>query len=253
MNAWEELIQRCAHRRREKIGGLSDQAFDELVLAVRENVEGFVDHPSERALLVLARALDAYRASCRNDDLLDDNAYEAERARRLGALHRECALALSIDGESLDARLLEALSADQNPDDLLGALLGIEKGFSSDEPPAGDAWDDVFYRPHLRLRAAVARTCLDTARYRMAESAALSVRTPAPPTPSERATPTCSPARASRMSPDLMPCARVSPDRRAHGRTSRACFCSTSLTAWARRVGRFEATTSSAGAVPMRC
>lgn len=183
MNAWEELIRRCAHRRREKIGGLSDQAFDELVLAVRENVEGFVDHPSERALLVLARALDAYRASCRNDDLLDDNAYEAERARRLGALHRECALALSIDGESLDARLLEALSADQNPDDLLGALLGIEKSFSSDEPPAGDAWDDVFYRPHLRLRAAVARTCLDTARYRMAESAALSVMDASPADP----------------------------------------------------------------------
>lgn len=183
MNAWDELVRRCAIRRREKIGPLSDQAFDELLIAVRQDVASFADEPPERALLVVARALDEYHASRKNDDLLDDSAYEAERARRLAALRAQCALALSLDERSLDARLLDALAADLEPDALLARLLGMERDFSSDEPPAGDAWDDVFYRPHLRLRAAVSRACLDSARYRMARSAALSVMDAAPGDP----------------------------------------------------------------------
>ena len=59
MKAWDELIWRCASRRREKIGPLSDQAFEELLLAVRENLEAFVDHDEDRAGLIVARALDA--------------------------------------------------------------------------------------------------------------------------------------------------------------------------------------------------
>ena len=34
MNLWEELIERCARRRLQKIGPLSDQAYEELLLAV---------------------------------------------------------------------------------------------------------------------------------------------------------------------------------------------------------------------------
>lgn len=183
MNAWDELIWRCADRRRKKIGPLSDQAFEELLLAVRENPEAFVDHTPERALLFMARALDAYRESCRNDDLLDDESFERQRAARLAALHSACQRARESDESSLDANLLEVLSQDPAPDRLLDVLLELEKDFSSDEPPEGDAWDDIYYRSHLRLRAVVARTCLDTAHYRMAQSAALSVMdaTPADP------------------------------------------------------------------------
>ena len=35
MNAWDELVERCAIRRRRKIGPLSDEAYQELLLAVR--------------------------------------------------------------------------------------------------------------------------------------------------------------------------------------------------------------------------
>ena len=183
MNAWDELVERCAIRRRRKIGPLSDEAYQELLLAVRADPESFVDTTMERAVLVMARALDAYRASCRDDDLLDDDAYEAERTRRISALHAECVRAREIDESSLDANLMQLLTSEFDPDPLLEGLIGLERDFASDEPPEGDAWDDVFYRPHLRLRAAVARTCLDGARYRMAQSAAASVMDACPTDP----------------------------------------------------------------------
>lgn len=175
MNAWDELVERCAQRRLKKLGPLSDEAYAELVLAVRENPDSFIEHTPERAMLVIARALDAYRASCRNDDLLDDAAFEEERSRRLARAHAEFTLAREIDESSLDACLLELLTEDRDPDLLFRGLIELERDFSSDELPPGDAWDDVFYRPHLRLRAALARTCLDTARYGIAERAATSV------------------------------------------------------------------------------
>ena len=175
MNAWEELVQRCAHRRNEKIGPLSDEAYAELVLAVRERPTDFVDAPGEQAMLVLARALDAYRSSRQGDDLLDDDAFEAERKRRLAALRAECGRATALDPGCLDAHLIETLAAELEPDPLLARLIELERAGATDEPPAQDAWGDVFYRPRLRLRAAVARACLDGARFRMAASAAASV------------------------------------------------------------------------------
>ncbi|WP_417802123.1 hypothetical protein [Thermophilibacter provencensis] len=183
MNAWDELVERCAQRRLKKLGPLSDEAYAELVLAVRENPESFIEHTPERAMLVIARALDAYRASCRNDDLLDDAAFEEERSRRLAKAHAEFTLAREIDESSLDACLLELLTEDRDPDLLFRGLIELERDFSSDELPPGDAWDDVFYRPHLRLRAALARTCLDTARYGIAERAATSVMDASPSDP----------------------------------------------------------------------
>lgn len=180
MNAWEELVERCARRRRETIGPLSEDAYAELVLAVRKDPASFVDDPAESALLVIARALDAYQASCRNDDLLDDEAFEAERRRRLAALGTESERAAQIDGTSLDARLLALLARDLDPDPLLGGLIELEREFGPGEPPEGDAWEDVFYRPRLRLRAAVARACLEGARFRMAASAAASLVDAAP-------------------------------------------------------------------------
>ena len=151
MRAWDELIWRCASRRREKIGPLSDQAFEELLLAVREDLEAFVDHDEDRAGLIVARALDAYRESCRDDDLLDDETFEKHRTARLAALHGECVRAQELCEDALDARLLAVLSEDPAPDQLLESLLGLERSFSGDAPPEGDAWDDVLYRPHLRL------------------------------------------------------------------------------------------------------
>lgn len=180
MNAWDELVERCARRRREKIGPLSDDAYAELVLAVRADPASFVDDPSEGALLVLARALDAYHESCRDDDLLDDDAFEAERRRRMAALRAESERAAGMDPRSVDARLLALLAQDLDPDPLLAGLHELAGELGPGEPPEGDAWDDVFYRPRLRLRAAVARTCLDGARFRMARSAAAALLDVAP-------------------------------------------------------------------------
>lgn len=191
MNLWEELIEHCARRRLQKIGPLSDQAYEELLLAVRENPTSFVDAAPEQALLVLARALDAYHAGRRDDDLLDDDAFQEARSRRLAALRGECARARSIDPGCLDAELLDALAADLDPDPLTERLIELQRKFGLDEveptteasAPTGDAWDDVACRPYLRVHAAFARTCLDGARFKMAAATALSVMDATPSDP----------------------------------------------------------------------
>lgn len=194
MRAWDELVTRCALRRREKIGPLSDQAFAELMLAVRENPVSFVDTPAEEAFLTLARALDAWHASASETEALDDEAFQAARARRLAALAHAAEKAVALDGDCLDAHLVGLLAQDLDPDDLLRGLLALERAVGEAEGPLESAgpqgaeaqspdaqgagglrWDDVLARPRLRLRAAVARTCLDGARYRMAQSAATSL------------------------------------------------------------------------------
>ena len=183
MNAWEELVARCAARRNEKIGPLSDEAYAELVLAVRQSPADFADDPPEQALLVLAHALDTYRASGMDDDLLDDEAFETARARRIALLRASCRQALELDARCLDARLIDLLASEPEPDALTRGLLNLEREFSGPPVPKDDAWEDVFCRPHLRLRAAVARTCLDAARPRMAASAAASLLDATPDDP----------------------------------------------------------------------
>ena len=175
MDAWDELVQRCARRRLQKIGPLSDQGYAELLLAVRQDPMSFVDDPAEEAFACLARALRAWRADS-GEDYLDDDAFKAARARRLQALSSACAAAVSLDPDCLDARLVGLLAQDLEPDPLLKGLMGLEREQTErhgqlGEAAHGDLWDDVLARPRLRLRAAVGRTCLDGARYRMALSA----------------------------------------------------------------------------------
>lgn len=187
MNAWDELVERCARHRREQLGSLSDQAYDELVLAVRENPTAFLDDPSDQAFYELARALDAYWDSMRGDDALDDDAYQQARERRLSALVAACDAASGTGAACLDVLLVRAIARDSDPDELLCELLDLEHeagmGDALVRPGEQDLWQDVLERPRLRLRAAVARTCLDGARYRMAERMATSVLDAAPTDP----------------------------------------------------------------------
>lgn len=173
MDAWSELRLRCARRRAEDLGGLSESAFRELELAVEGDPEGFVSERDERALLVLARALDRVAQEREGDDLLDDEQFARERARRMAWLADECGRALELDPGCLDARTLRAVALHgDEPDELLEALLRVE-GESAGAPgaPRGGApgaWADPLARPGMRLSEAIARACLDTARHRMA-------------------------------------------------------------------------------------
>lgn len=175
MDASEELVTRCAERRRAKLGDLSDEGYAELVRAVRENPAGFVDDSSDQAFAKVAEALAQLDGAGSDDDLLDDDEYLRVRRRRLDRLAQSCTEALSIDENCLDARLLSVLAADETPDITLGRLLDLTHELDEQTPVVPDegqtdAWNDVLARPRLRLDAAVARTCLETARHRMAIS-----------------------------------------------------------------------------------
>lgn len=179
MDAREELVLRLAEKRRQKLD-LSSSGYAELVLAVRENPAKFVDDPAEEAFGIVAQALARYEESHRKDDLLNDEDFMAERTRRLDRMREDCKRALAVDDRCADARLLSVLARDEEADSLLDLLLDVEKdladqglvlsgaGFTG--AGSADAWSDVFARPYLRVQAAVARTCLDTARYRMANA-----------------------------------------------------------------------------------
>jgi hypothetical protein len=177
MDAHEELVWRCANHRREKIGPLSDEAFAELVLAVRADPASFVDTTSDEAFLMLARALGAYHENMHDDDLLDDDQYLVARNKRLAGLQAACERCAEVDETCVDARLVGVLARDLGPDALLDELLKLEAAAYPQGRPAasGDLWDNVSLRPWLRLRAAISRTCLDAARCKMALGYAESV------------------------------------------------------------------------------
>lgn len=173
MNVVDELVLRCARKRRDKLGDLSDDGFAELVRAVRANPSSFVDDDEERAFAELSNALARIAASREGDDLLDDDEYRRERKRRLGKLESDCDRILAIDPSSIDARLLQALASDKDADEMLSVLLDLDEQVMAEQGPMPlpgkrDVWDDVFARPRLRLSAALSRSMLETARYRMA-------------------------------------------------------------------------------------
>lgn len=173
MNVREESILRLAQRRRDKLGAMSDEAFDELKLAVRENPEGFVDCDEDRAFLLLGRALKANDEARKNEEFLDDDAYERAHAKRMDRLVAACRDACELDPGCLDALTMTALLSGSEADDMLEELLRLEREAAPFQPAGSgaSAWDDVFCRPRLRLRAAITRELLDTTRFRAAQEA----------------------------------------------------------------------------------
>lgn len=228
MRYQEELIERLAQHRRAQLGNLSEHAYEELVLAVRRDPQAFLVDDSDRAYERLGKALAANELSQAEEEFLDDAAYEASRKRRLLKLREGCAAALAMSDECLDARTIQVVLENENPDAALVALEalaheeGLLGGGSSNEvadadgtngapnsmaakdglgddaaansdgvgsveedealanttaggsepttgaPRPGNAWDDVFARPRLRLLSAIARARLETARYKAA-------------------------------------------------------------------------------------
>lgn len=177
MNFKEELIARCATRRRAEIGQMSDAAFEELLLSVRANPEASVKTPTEQAYALLGKAVERFEESARDDDLLDDDQYMAARAKRFEALRAACAKALELDGQCLDALLLSKLAEDGPVDALAEALRTLEASIEEAGEPefALLSWANVEDRPRLRLRAAYARACADSARWVLARDLAESL------------------------------------------------------------------------------
>lgn len=179
MDGREELVLRLAAKRRAKLE-LSDSGYAELLLAVREDPERFMEDGSDEAFAVVARAVAALDEAREGDDLLDDGEFFSQRAKRMERLGDECVRALALDPNCTEAQLLLALAQDPDPDLLLNALLAIDDDATRRLGPVAqeagaDAWSDVFARGRLRVKAAIARTCLDSARYRMADSVARQV------------------------------------------------------------------------------
>lgn len=173
MNLHEELMERLARRRSAKLGELSPAAYAELLLAVRKHPETYVEDPEDQAFMQLEQAVARVMHSRESDDLRDDDAFMEERTNRMARLVRDCTHALEIAPNSTHARLLGILAADLEPDHQLDALIELEHELdqrlgAAEAPESGDAWHDVFAHGRLRVYACLARTCLDTARYRMA-------------------------------------------------------------------------------------
>lgn len=171
MRGHDELIRRLAIRRREELGDMSDEAFAELEEAVRKNPTSFTQDARDQAFAEVVEGIDALEASRADDDLLDDDQYEATRARRLERLGSTCARALELDPTCLDARLLQTLALDQDADATLRRLLELGHEVESLESDGTDLWEDVFARPRMRLMGAVARLSLESARYGAAREA----------------------------------------------------------------------------------
>ena len=172
MDTSGELIERCARHRAEDLGAMSDEAYAELVAAVRANPQKYVERADDQAFSIICKAIDTYDKARLDDDLLEDVQYAEARMRRFAAIQEACARALEIDPSCTDARLLQVLATDDAPSPLFENLLRLLneiKGHKSIELPAsGDAWNDAFARPLLRVRAATARMALATTHARMA-------------------------------------------------------------------------------------
>lgn len=169
MNAYDELVARLCRRREQQLGGLSDGGRAELVRAVRDDPTAFIDTPADEAFALVVRALDRHDSAAEGKDLLDDEAFYEARSARLARLARDCQAALDLDPGCLDAALLIVLAQDVEPERLLGRLIELEKEVGEPQSQDGaDLWEDLAARPRLRVSAAIARTLLDSARYRMA-------------------------------------------------------------------------------------
>ena len=110
MDGREELVLRLAAKRRAKLE-LSDSGYAELLLAVREDPERFMEDGSDEAFAVVARAVAALDEAREGDDLLDDGEFFSQRAKRMEHLGDECVRALALDPHCTEAQLLLALGA----------------------------------------------------------------------------------------------------------------------------------------------
>ena len=181
MNLTEELVQRCALKRRASIGSMSDAAYEELLLAVQSDLKSYASETDELPMYHLAQAVKRYQDSQFNDDSYTDEEFVQARITRLQTFLRVLENIREKYGENTDLLRMNALVHASDPESLLQALLAIQNqaekeakrttNLEESKIPATityDMWTDVFKRPRLRLQAAICRAYVDTARFKLA-------------------------------------------------------------------------------------
>lgn len=181
MNLTEELVQRCALKRRATIGPMSDAAYEELLLAVQSNLKSYASETDELPMYHLAQAVKRYQDSQLNDDSYTDEEFVQARITRLQTFLHALKNIREKYGENTDLLRMDALIHASDPESLLQALLAIQNQAEKEAKRTSnledsktsatiphDTWADVFTRPRLRLQAAIGRAYADTARFKLA-------------------------------------------------------------------------------------
>ncbi len=181
MNLTEELVQRCALKRRASIGSMSDAAYEELLLAVQSDLKSYASETDELPMYHLAQAVKRYQDSQINDDSYTDEEFVQARITRLQTFLYALKNIREKYGENTDLLRMDALIHASDPESLLQALLAIQNQAKKEAKRTSnledskisatiphDMWADVFTRPRLRLQAAIGRTYADTARFKLA-------------------------------------------------------------------------------------
>lgn len=181
MNLTEELVQRCALKRRTAIGSMSDAAYEELLLAVQSDLKSYASETDELPMYHLAQAVKRYQDSQLNDDSYTDEEFVQARITRLQTFLHALENIREKYGENTDLLRMNALVHASDPESLLQALLAIQNQAEKEAKRTPnledsktsatiphDTWVDVFTRPRLRLQAAIGRTYADTARFKLA-------------------------------------------------------------------------------------
>ena len=181
MNLTEELVQRCALKRRASIGSMSDAAYEELLLAVQSDLKSYASETDELPMYHLAQAVKRYQDSQLNDDSYTDEEFVQARITRLQTFLYALKNIREKYGENTDLLRMDALIHASDPESLLQALLAIQNQAEKEAKRTSnledskisatiphDMWADVFTRPRLRLQAAIGRTYADTARFKLA-------------------------------------------------------------------------------------
>lgn len=181
MNLTEELVQRCALKRRATIGPMSDAAYEELLLAVQSDLKSYASETDELPMYHLAQAVKRYQDSQFNDDSYTDEEFVQARITRLQTFLHALENIREKYGENTDLLRMDALIHASDPESLLQALLAIQNQAEKEAKRTPnledsktsatvphDTWADVFARLRLRLQAAIGRAYADTARFKLA-------------------------------------------------------------------------------------
>ena len=181
MNLSEELVQRCALKRRAAIGPMSNAAYEELLLAVQSDLKSYASETDELPMYHLAQAVKRHQDSQLNDDSYTDEEFVQARITRLQTFLYALKNIREKYGENTDLLRMDALVHTSDPESLLQTLLAIQNQAEKEAKRTSnledsktsatiphDMWAGVFTRPRLRLQAAIGRAYADTARFRLA-------------------------------------------------------------------------------------